>query len=161
MNRLQSGAIAGGGKTQPHRGSMIAICFKLIASLICCAALIFAQKSLSTEITSQTPNDHVVHEIANLIETKATSNYGWTPATTAASLHNFGNASIDQRGRTLTDGRDQFIVTVVGTGSPGYYGNNIAAISAKIDQVRGFAVDGIGNIYFADSGLSDSGNGPV
>ena len=133
---------------------MIAIYFKLIASLICCVVLVFAEKSLSAEKTSQTPNGHVVHEIAKLIEAKAISNYGGMLAATTASLHNFKTASIDQSGRTLTNGLDQFITTVAGTGLQGNnldIINNIAATILKIGNVNRITVDGTGDIYFADS----------
>ena len=133
---------------------MIAIYYKLIACLFCCVVLVFAQKSLSAEITSQTPNGHVVHEIANLIEAKAISHYGGMPAATTASLYNFKKASIDQSGRSLTTGPDQFITTVAGTGLQGNtldIINNIAATILKIGNVNRITVDGTGDIYFADS----------
>ena len=72
-------------------------------------------------------------------------------AVTTASLSNMGRVPIDQSGRILTYGLDQFIVTVAGNGSIGYSGDNGAATSAKISNCYGFDVDGTGDIYFADT----------
>ena len=76
------------------------------------------------------------------------------PAATTASLYNFKKASIDQSGRSLTTGPDQFITTVAGTGLQGNtldIINNIAATILKIGNVNRITVDGTGDIYFADS----------
>jgi trimeric autotransporter adhesin len=42
------------------------------------------------------------------------------------------------------------IITVAGTGSPSYNGDNIPAASANIGQPYGIAVDASGNLYIAD-----------
>ena len=44
------------------------------------------------------------------------------------------------------------ITTVAGTGTPGFFGDGGPAVSAGIDQPRGVAVDGFGNLYIADTG---------
>ncbi len=43
------------------------------------------------------------------------------------------------------------ITTVAGTGSSGYYGNNLPATSAWLSAPRGIALDSAGNIYIADT----------
>jgi sugar lactone lactonase YvrE len=43
------------------------------------------------------------------------------------------------------------ITTVAGTGTAGYNGDNIAAISAELNYPTGVAVDSAGNLYIADS----------
>ena len=67
-----------------------------------------------------------------------------------AALSNIGWVPIDQSGRILTNGQEQFIVTVAGNGSGGYNGDNRAATSAQITAFYGFNVDGAGDNYFAD-----------
>lgn len=46
------------------------------------------------------------------------------------------------------------ITTIAGTGTPGFQGDNGPAASALLNSPYGLAVDGQGNIYFADSGNS-------
>ena len=58
-----------------------------------------------------------------------------------AALSNIGWVPIDQSGRILTNGQEQFIVTVAGNGSGGYNGDNRAATSAQITAFYGFNVD--------------------
>jgi Bacterial Ig-like domain (group 3)/NHL repeat len=43
------------------------------------------------------------------------------------------------------------IVTIAGTGTPGYTGDGGPAIAAEIDSPRGITVDSAGNVYFADN----------
>jgi sugar lactone lactonase YvrE len=43
------------------------------------------------------------------------------------------------------------ITTVAGTGTQGYSGDNIAAVSAQLNYPTGLAVDYLGNIYVADT----------
>jgi sugar lactone lactonase YvrE len=44
------------------------------------------------------------------------------------------------------------ISTVVGTGEPGYNGDGIPAIDARLTKPSGIAVDGSGNLFIADGG---------
>lgn len=44
------------------------------------------------------------------------------------------------------------ITTVAGTGAAGYNGDNMSALSAKLNQPRGLAIDRNGNIFIADEG---------
>ncbi len=46
------------------------------------------------------------------------------------------------------------IITVTGNGTPGYNGDNIAAVSAELSLPNGVAVDGAGNLYIADTNNS-------
>jgi hypothetical protein len=55
----------------------------------------------------------------------------------------------DQRIRKVTPGGT--ITTVAGTGTAGYNGDNIAATTARLNYPTGVAVDGVGNLYIADS----------
>ncbi len=47
---------------------------------------------------------------------------------------------------------DGTITTVAGNGTQGYNGDNIAATSAELYYPQSIAVDGVGNLYIADSG---------
>ena len=137
--------------SQSHLATMISICFTVIAAFIICVVLVSAQQSFLAEKTSRTQNDHVVHEFAILRGVNATSEYGDMTAATAASLNNIRRVPIDQSARFLTYGLEQFIVTVVGTGSSGYNGDNRAATKAQISSdAFGINVGGTGDIYFAD-----------
>ena len=111
-----------------------------------------AQKSLLLEKSCpQTSTDHVVHESAYLRGVDAIRKYENITAVTTASLHDIRKVPIDQCGRTLTAGLEQFIVTIAGTGQTGYNGDNIAASSAKVYSPSGIKVDGSGDICFADT----------
>ncbi len=46
---------------------------------------------------------------------------------------------------------DGVITTVAGTGTSGFSGDNNQAIAAKLKNPRGVAVDGVGNLYIADT----------
>ena len=130
---------------------MISIYFKIIAAFIFCVISVTAQKSFLAEKTSRTRNDHVVQESANLRGIHATSKYDGMTAVTTALLSNIGRVPIDQSGRILTDGQEQFIVTVAGTGYSGFSGDNGPAISAKISRTFGIDFDGNGDVFFADT----------
>ena len=131
---------------------MISICFKVIAAFIFCVTLVSAQTSFLAEKTSRTQNDHVVQEFAKFRGADAISKYDDMTAVTTASLSNMGRVPIDESGRILTSGLEQFIVTVAGNGLRGYSGDNGAATSAQMIDVGGLNVDGKGDIYFADYG---------
>ena len=130
---------------------MISVCIKLIYAFIFCLTLVSAQKVSAQKSSPQTANDHVVHESANLRGVDAIRKYGNIAAVTTASLHDISEVPIDQCGRTLTTGLDQFIVTVAGTGQYGYNADEIAATRAEVYLPSGIKVDVQGNIYFADT----------
>jgi cysteine-rich repeat protein len=50
--------------------------------------------------------------------------------------------------RVTTDG---IITTIAGTGTGGFNGDGIPATTARLDNPGGIAVDGLGNVYVADS----------
>jgi sugar lactone lactonase YvrE len=58
--------------------------------------------------------------------------------------------SLDDRVRRV-DAATGIITTVAGTGSGGYSGDDGPATQAQLSSPRGVAVDGIGNLYIADS----------
>ena len=136
---------------------MISVCIKLICAFIFCltvvsAQTVSAQKALLVEKSSpQTSNDHVVHEFANLRGLDATRTYGNIKAVATASLHDISEVPINQSGRTLVAGLDQLIVTVAGTGQPGYNADNIIATGANLAYPSGIKVDGNGDFYIADT----------
>ena len=130
---------------------MVSACFKLVAAILFSLPLGSAKESLFTEKTSQTPNDHVFHEVANCLwGVNAFSNYGNIDAVATAPLHNIRTVPIHQSERALLGERDQFIVTVAGTGSGGYSTDNIAATTAQVGFTYGIKIGGTGDIYFAD-----------
>ena len=130
---------------------MISVYFKLIAAFVFCLTFVAAQKSISAEKTSQTPNDHAVHKLANSLRgVNTTGRHENILSVTTAPLHNIRKVLIDLSDRALIDGLDQFIVTVAGTGSISYNGDNIAATSALVSRVTGIKVGGTGDIYFGD-----------
>ena len=71
-------------------------------------------------------------------------------AVTTDPLHNIWKVPIDQSERALINGLDQFMVTVAGTGSGGYNGDNIPATAAQVSFTYGIKTGGSGDIYFAD-----------
>ena len=127
---------------------MISLYSKLIGALIFCVIFVSAQKTLATEKTSLTPNDHDVYEISNLRTVNTVRKYGSMMAVTDELLQVNRKVLHDQSNRTLTDGLDKLIVTVAGTGSDGYNGDGIAATIAQIGQPNTITVDGEGDIYF-------------
>ena len=131
---------------------MISICFKVIAALIFCVTLVSAQTSFLAEKSSRTQTDHVIQEFefAKSKGADTISKYDDMTAVTTASLSYMEGVPIDQSGRILASGLEQFIVTVAGTGSDGFSGDNGAATSAQISKVGGLNVDGKGDNYFAD-----------
>ncbi len=81
---------------------------------------------------------------------------------TSASLSSPYNVALDGAGNLYiadsinnrirkVDGVSGFISTVAGYGPPGYNGDNRPATSAGLYAPRGVAVDGVGNLYIADS----------
>lgn len=50
------------------------------------------------------------------------------------------------------DAQTKIITTVAGSGNPGYSGDGGEAVNAEISTPAGLAIDGAGNIYFADTG---------
>jgi len=54
--------------------------------------------------------------------------------------------------RVAKIGADGRLVTIAGTGFPGYDSDNIPAVSARLNKPAGIAVDAGGNVYIADMG---------
>jgi len=82
---------------------------------------------------------------------------------TAASIHEPVSMIVDPAGDVIlsdtenyrvrrVDALTQVIQTIAGTGSPGCSGDGGVATSAAISTPGGLAIDGAGDIYFADSG---------
>ncbi|HBA59633.1 MAG TPA: hypothetical protein DCZ92_02175, partial [Elusimicrobia bacterium] len=80
-----------------------------------------------------------------------------------ATLNNPRGVAVDPAGNLLiadtgnnrirrVDKQTNAITTIAGTGAAGYSGDGGQALSAAINAPGGIAVDGAGNIYFADSG---------
>jgi sugar lactone lactonase YvrE len=72
----------------------------------------------------------------------------------AIAIDGVGNLYIAERMNCTVRKIDTtgIIKTIAGTGSPGYSGDGGAAISAKLNEPMGVAVDNLGNIYISDSG---------
>jgi sugar lactone lactonase YvrE len=50
------------------------------------------------------------------------------------------------------DGQTELISTIAGTGSPGYEGTDVPAAQTAVNIPSGLALDGAGDLYFADTG---------
>ena len=129
---------------------MITVNLKLIVAFVFSLTLLTAQTSFFTEKTSQTLNDHVVHGLPNPLKgANAISNNENMLVATTDPLHDVRKVLINESDKSLLSGLDQFIVTVAGTGCPGYNGN-ILATNAEVNDIYGFRCDGRGDIYFFD-----------
>jgi cysteine-rich repeat protein len=83
-------------------------------------------------------------------------------AATSAELFAPGGVAVDGLGRVFVSDTSNhrlrmidvtgMIVTIAGTGEPGYNGDGLPASLAKLDSPSGVAVDGLGRIYVADTG---------
>jgi len=83
-------------------------------------------------------------------------------AATSAQLNDPFHVALDSAGNLyIADSSNQrirkvtvatgIITTVVGTGTAGYNGDNIAATAAKLNGATGVALDSAGNLYIADT----------
>ena len=82
---------------------------------------------------------------------------------TSAPIHEPAAVILDPAGNLIlsdtenyrvrrVDAQNHLIETIAGIGSPGYSGDGGTATQAAISTPGGLAIDGAGNIYFADSG---------
>ncbi|HEY1576611.1 MAG TPA: Ig-like domain repeat protein, partial [Terracidiphilus sp.] len=82
---------------------------------------------------------------------------------TSASIHEPAAVIVDPAGNLIlsdtenyrvrrVDAQSHMIETIAGIGSPGYSGDGGSATQTPISTPAGLAIDGAGNIYFADSG---------
>src|ERR1700761_8736646 len=82
---------------------------------------------------------------------------------TAAPMHEPAAVIVDPAGNVILSDTENYrvrrvdattgvIETIAGIGSPGYSGDGSTATQAAISTPGGLAIDGAGNIYFADSG---------
>ena len=82
---------------------------------------------------------------------------------TSAPVHEPEAAIVDPAGNLILSDTENFrvrrvdaqtglIATIAGIGSPGYSGDGGTATTAAISTPGGLAIDGAGDIYFADSG---------
>ncbi len=82
---------------------------------------------------------------------------------TAAQLNGPRGIALDALGNVyFSDGENQrirmivaatgTIITIAGNGTAGYVSDGVVATSTRINNVRGVAVDGTGNVYIADQG---------
>lgn len=100
--------------------------------------------------------------IINVYAGNGTAGFGGDGgAATSANLNNPSGVAIDAAGNIYISDRDNhrirkvtaatgIISTIAGTGTAGFSGDGGAATSAQIARPTGIAVDGSGNIYFAD-----------
>jgi cysteine-rich repeat protein len=82
-------------------------------------------------------------------------------AATSAQLSDPWGVTVDGRGNVYIADRGNhrvrrvdvngIISTVAGTGTAGYNGDGMSATSSQLDSPDGVAVDGVGNVYIADS----------
>ncbi len=105
-------------------------------------------------------------DTAGVITTVAgtgTQSYGGDGgAATAAHMHHPSGVALDGAGNLyIADANNHrvrkvdtagVITTIAGTGAQSYGGDDGAAVSAQLNQPRGVAVDGLGNLYIADTG---------
>jgi sugar lactone lactonase YvrE len=100
--------------------------------------------------------------IAGVVAGTGTQNYGGDGgAATSAQLHMPWGIALDAAGNLfIADSGNHrirkvtpsgIISTVAGTGQYGYSGDGGPAVSAQISEPWGMAVDGAGNLYFADT----------
>lgn len=80
---------------------------------------------------------------------------------TQAGLNTPSGVSVDEKGNIYiadfwnhrirkVDARG-IITTIAGNGQEGYYGDGIPAVQASLSRPQGLALDGLGNLYIADS----------
>jgi trimeric autotransporter adhesin len=72
---------------------------------------------------------------------------------TSVALDAAGNLYFaDWQGNQIQEFSNGVLTTIAGTGTLGYSGDNGPATSAQLSGPSGISVDGVGNLYFADTG---------
>ena len=102
------------------------------------------------EIDTVAGNAQWIYQMDNVVATD-TSIFLPTGVVVDAAGNFYISDSSNNRIRRV-DGKTAIITTVGGDGTPGYSGDGAAATSGAISDPAGIAIDGAGDIYFADTG---------
>jgi trimeric autotransporter adhesin len=78
---------------------------------------------------------------------------GFLYDSTGVALDGGGNLYFTNRsGNQVQELSNGVLTTIAGTGAPGFGGDNGPAAGAELSAPSGIALDGLGNVYFADTG---------